>query len=102
MSEDDKIGIRSETAPLYFNRRENTVGMFFIAPETCPPPPHVCVVPFACDPDGGLKAVTAARESEARVAVATANAAVEAASKQQNAGSTAANLKQADNKKKGS
>lgn len=99
--EDDKIGIRSETAPLYFNRRENTVGMFFIAPTECPPPKHVCPVPFECDPTGGLKAVQEAIAAEARVATITANAAVEAATKQQAAAQTAAQLSESDKKKKG-
>ena len=88
----DKIGISSETAPLYFSRRENTVSILFIAPETCPPPKHVCPVIFECDPEGGKKAILAQLESQATIA----NKIAEAAVKQAKSNDTAAKTVQAD------
>ena len=35
--DDSKFGIRMETAPMHFNRRENTIGGLYIAPNECPP-----------------------------------------------------------------
>lgn len=90
----DKIGIESETAPLYFNRRENTILTVYVAPETCPPPKHQCPVPFACDPEGGNK-VVAASLSQAAI---TANIMAEAAVKQANSQATTKKIAESDAK----
>ena len=88
--DDPKFGVKMETSPLAFNRRENTIGMLFVAPDECPPPKNIekCVTEFACDPEGGKKALVEARESEARMA----NIMAEALSKQAESSKTTENL----------
>lgn len=99
---DTKFGIKMETSPLYFNRRENTIGMLFVAPDECPPPKHIaqCVTDFTCDPDGGKNLVAEARQAEALVANEMATAAVALASeKQSQSNVTSQRLAKAENKK---
>ena len=91
----DKIGICSETAPLWFNRRENTVSMLFVDLENCPAPKHVCPVEFACDPEGGKAAAAARVASQAMIANQIAEAAVKTAE------SKATAKRVADSNKKG-
>ena len=98
---DTKFGIRMETSPLYFNRRENTIGMLFVAPTECPPPKNIikCVTDFECDPDGGKKIVAEALAASANVAREMAQAAVaQAELKQKESNNTTKRLEKAQNK----
>ena len=67
---------------MYFNRRENTIGGLYIAPNECPPrtkgvSKNACdPLELACDPEGGKKIVAEELQAQAQTAAAIAEAAI--------------------------